>query len=568
MMNTKIMTRVGVIGLFFCSLALAADKPNVVLVLTDNQSYFELGCHGHKILKTPRIDALAEQSVDFLNFHAPPFCSPSRAALLTGRYSLRYGIHTTIQGRSILKRDEVTLANLLGETGYRTAIFGKWHLGFSYPYMPRFRGFDETFVHGGGGIGQLEDYFGNTHIDASYWRNGNVEKSNGFSTDVLFDESLKFIEKYKERPFFCFISTPATHSPWQAHPDAAKRLKELGVSGDDLALYSMIENIDTNVGRLIDKLDELGLTEKTILILATDQGMNDRGAPEPTGRTDRETDKFAYDEKNHVFCMVRYPPLTKPHQSMALTGMVDIAPTILDLTGVRVPDNMDGRSLRPLLAGASGWDDDRTLIVQCPRAPHREKWRNAAVKTQRWRLVGGDKLYDVSADFAETNNVAAKYPEVVKSLTAGYDDFWSSLPPEQETLSRHVIGEHPTRLCAMDWVTGKIVWNGRAYSKRWFNGEWAVEVEQPGRYRIEMRVYPRESGREFKADTAKVRVGDIEGEASITPEGGAVAELDLEPGEYEMSTALTGGRYKGTWGALFVYISPVGESFKRMKLER
>ena len=325
------------------------SAPNIVFILTDNQGYHELGCHGHETVKTPRIDAFSEECVDFTNFHAPPFCSPSRGLLLTGEYALRSGVHDTIGGVSILHKDKKTLANYLGDAGYRTGIFGKWHLGTSYPYAPRYRGFQEAFVHGGGGIGQLEDLYGNRHLNASYWHNGEVVKSEGFSTDILFGEAMKFIETNRERSFFAFISTPATHKPWQPHPDVAERIKRRASGGGevkDLSLLSMIENIDDNVGKVLDQLDRLKLRDNTIVVVATDQGMRSRGAP----ANDPENPKSnVIDERHHVFFMLRYPPLTQsPGRNDALTGMVDVAPTLLDLCGIDVPDEFDGRSLRPL----------------------------------------------------------------------------------------------------------------------------------------------------------------------------------------------------------------------------
>ena len=539
----------------------AADKPNVVLILTDNQSYYELGCHGHPVLKTPRIDALAAESVDFLNFHAPPYCSPSRGVLMTGRYAMRYGIYTTIQGRSILHRSEVTIADRLKKAGYRTGIFGKWHLGFSYPYMPRHRGFDETFVHGGGGIGQMEDYFGNSHLDATYWRNGVTEPSEGFSTDVLFAEGLKFIETHRDRPFFCFISTPATHKPWQAHPEVLKKLKARGVkgSGRDLALYSMVENIDENVGRVLDKLDALKLAEKTIVIFATDQGMRDRGAPPKADRGDANPPHIQSDERHRVFCMVRYPPLTRPHRSTVLTGMVDMVPTLLDLTGVKKPEGLDGRSLRPLLAGAKRWEDDRELIVQCPRSRTRKKWHNAAVKTQRWRLVDGKNLFDVSGG-DPSRDVAGDHPDVVKRLARSYETFWSSLPDDSDSLSRHVLGPNPTRLNGTDWYQGASPWNKNDFRKKSGNGVWAVEVQKPGRYRFELRHYPREAKKPHGAAEATVKVGEVQATAEATDPNHVTVDVALKKGTYDLTATFKsaeGG--KSRWGALFVYVSRLGD---------
>ena len=211
----------------------ALDKPNVVFILSDNQSYYEMSCHGHADIKTPHIDKLAGQSVEFTNFHAPPFCSPSRAVILTGRYAMRSGVFTTISGRSILHKDEKTLPQFLKPHGYHSAIFGKWHLGFSYPYRPQDRGFDEVFVHGGGGVGQMEDYYGNSLFDTTFIHNGKVSPSKGYCTDVLFDRAMDYVEaKHKEKqPFFCFVSTPVTHSPHHGPKELVAQLKAEGIKG-------------------------------------------------------------------------------------------------------------------------------------------------------------------------------------------------------------------------------------------------------------------------------------------------------------------------------------------------
>ncbi len=532
----------------------ADQRPNIVLILTDNQSYFELGCHGHQFVNTPRIDALANQGVDFVNFHAPPYCSPSRGVLMTGRYAMRSGIHDTIGGRSILHKNEVTIAERLKKAGYSTGIFGKWHLGFSYPYLPHQRGFDISFIHGGGGIGHMEDYFGNTHLNAWYWRNGKAEPSQGFSSDVLFNEGLKFIEAHKDRPFFAFISTPATHSPWQAHPEKLEQIKARDATEGPLALYSMIENIDDNVGRVLDRLDALGLSKNTLVIFATDQGMTDRGAETSRVTKQRASDRDAYDERHHAFCMMRYPPLTtRPHQSSALVGMVDMVPTLLDIAGVNQVAGLDGRSLRPLLVGEEKWVDDRELIVQCPRGRKSKKWGNAVVKTQRWRLVGGDRLYDIVADWGETTNVAAQHPEVVSRLTAAYDIFWNSLPSEQDSLSRHIIGIHATQLNGTDWYQGDRPWNASAF-KEYQNGKWAVTVERDGIYTVECRHYPREADKAMQASWAKLQIGEMAVEKAVATTATHVTfEIELKAGDYDMQTIMTTD--KSPQGALFVYIS-------------
>lgn len=535
---------------------LAAERPNVLLILTDNQAFEELSCHGHPHVKTPHIDAFARESVDFLNFHAPPFCSPSRALLLTGRYAMRSGIHNTIGGYSILHRNEVTIADRLSEAGYRTGIFGKWHLGYSYPYQPQDRGFHEVFVHGGGGIGQLEDHFGNSHLDATYLHNGTFEKSKGFSSDVLFHQASTFIAANKDRPFFCFVSTPATHKPWQAHPEALKRIKARGGnhSKNDLALYSMIENIDDNVGKILVLLERHQLAEKTLVIIATDQGMNAR----EKGRG------LATDGRHRVFCLMRYPPLTegKAQKNEALTGMVDMAPTLLDLCSIDVPDKMDGRSLRPILAGGNRWTDDRVLIVQCPRGRDRKKWSNAAVKTQRWRLHEGKALFDVVNDPERKQEVSARHPEVTKKLVAHYEEFWNSLPPVDTLRSSHLLG-HPkaptVRLNAMDWYKGGSPWHQLHMPKHAGRGVWRVQVEQEGKYQFELRHYPREAPRALQAVKATVSIDRTSESVPLkaTDESGTVT-MKLKPGSYDLEAILdpaADNQRKKPWGALFVYVT-------------
>ena len=532
-----------------CDVSMSAP-PNVVLILTDNQGYHELGCHDHAFVRTPNIDAFARGSVDFTNFHAPAYCSPSRGALLTGRHPLRLGIHNTIGGVSILHRAETTLADQLNQAGYRTAIFGKWHLGMSYPHLPLDRGFNESFIHGGGGIGQMEDYFGNNHINATFWHNNKPVPSEGFSTDVLFQQASKFVQANRDQPFFCFVSTPATHRPWQAHPQVAKRIRSRGKKVEHLDLLSMIENIDDNVGTLLKQLDDLGLRENTLVIIATDQGMSSRGA-NPDSQDHPPSP--ASDQRHHVFCMMSYPPITRQAcRNDALVGMIDLHPTILDLCGIELPTNLDGRSLAPLLSGEDRWSDDRHLIMQCPRSRTRTKWGNGVLKTQRWRLVGGQKLFDLENDGAE---VAAHHPQVVRQLRRIYDDFWDSLPAPQHVLSRHPIGSHRTRLSGMDWYQGGSPWN-RGHMGRESSGVWAVEVVEKGLYRFELRRFPREASKAIGALRASLFIGEKNGNVQIPPDADhAVIELNLSPGTYDLDASFNDS--DSQWSPYFVYVTKV-----------
>lgn len=542
------------------------SRPNVIMVLIDNQGYHELSRNGHQIVQTPHMDGLSREAVNFTNFHAPPFCSPSRAALLTGRYALRAGIYNTVGGVSILHRNETTVANILKKEGYQTGVFGKWHLGSSYPYAPRFRGFDEVFVHGGGGVSQLGDYFGNDHIDATYEHNGTFVKSEGFSTDVLFDQAIGFIEGKKQRKeqFFCYISTPAVHFPTNRHPETTQRLLDRGAPDDKyLALHSMIENVDDNIGKLLDYLDETGQNENTLLIVASDQGVNDRGAPQHRSG-EFQNRGLSYDEKHHVYCMVQYPPFTTNNggDTGQLTGMVDIAPTILDVCGVAIPSNMDGQSLKPILAGSDQWDEERKLIIQCPRSRTLKKWENVAVKYKTWRLVDRRSLYNTENDFGQLNDVSGQYPDLVDELTSTYEQFWNSLPPSGTLLSPHVIGheESPdTRLVAMDWYEGHAPWTQQGLKNKSSQGKWRIEVARDGKYQFELRRYPREADMPVEARSATLKIGKTTMEKQMNVEAtNVVLEADLKKGTYDMTTIFvppSDSVGHVAWGANYVHVS-------------
>jgi arylsulfatase A-like enzyme len=536
------------------------------MVLIDNQGYFELSRNGNKIVQTPQIDQLSRESVNFTNFYAAPFCSPSRTALLTGRYALRSGVHNTVGGVSILHKDEITITELLKQEGYDTSIFGKWHLGSSYPYAPEFRGFDEVFVHGGGGVSQLGDYYGNDHIDATYLHNGNYEASKGFSTDILFDQAIEFMDSKKEdsNPFFCYITTPAVHFPTNRHPVTTQRLLDRGIEDSKyLPLYSMIENVDDNIGKLLYFLENSKLKENTLLIVASDQGVNDRGAEEHRSGAFQNRG-LSFDEKHHVYCMIQFPKWTEKNAGDHdnLTGMVDLMPTILDACDINIPNNIDGKSLRPILEGSNDWNQDRNLIVQCPRSRNREKWKNSSIKQGTWRLVDGKELYNIENDFGQKNNVANQHPEKVKELTQVYESFWNSLAPEESLLSEHILGapEAPeVRLVAMDWYEGDAPWTQQGLVHRKSQGIWRVNIARDGKYQFELRHYPREKIMAIEAVKATVQVGDVSQDLSIPIEANeAKITMELKKGTYDLKTIFSSSSNTNElneWGANFVHVS-------------
>ncbi|MFQ6097963.1 MAG: sulfatase-like hydrolase/transferase, partial [Armatimonadota bacterium] len=243
-----------------------AKRPNVVLVMTDDQGYGDLACLGNSVIETPNLDRLHGESVRLSNFHVDPTCSPTRASLMTGRYSSRTGVWHTIMGRSLLHKDEVTMADVFAASGYRTGIFGKWHLGDNYPFRPEDRGFQEVLVHGGGGVGQGPDYWGNDYFDDTYRHNGELEAFKGYCTDVFFENAVEFIEANKGRPFFVYLPTNAPHGPYNVAEEYQKPYLAKGVEARQASFYGMITNIDDNMGRLMRRLRDLGLEKDTILI--------------------------------------------------------------------------------------------------------------------------------------------------------------------------------------------------------------------------------------------------------------------------------------------------------------
>ena len=253
-------------------LTMSRERPNVVFVLTDDQGYGDLGCHGNDVIRTPNLDRHHADGVRFTDFHVGTTCAPTRSGLLTGHDCNSAGVWHTIGGRSLLREDEWTLADALREAGYRTGHFGKWHLGDSQPFRPHERGFERSIYHAGGGIGNTGDPWGNDYFDDTYYVNGDPERFAGYCTDVFFREGLRFIEEHREEPFFCYIATNAPHTPLNVEPRYVAMYRDAVPHEDRARFYGMITNIDENFGALTRRLEELGLADDTIVVFMTDNG--------------------------------------------------------------------------------------------------------------------------------------------------------------------------------------------------------------------------------------------------------------------------------------------------------
>ena len=513
-----------------------SDHPNVVFVLTDDQGYGDLSCHGNPVVRTPHIDALHAGSIRLTDYHAGPTCAPTRAGLLTGHYANSTGVWRTSGGRSLLRANEVSMADFFRGSGYVTGIFGKWHLGDNAPYRPQDRGFDTVVVHGGGGVGQTPDYWGNSYFDDSYWDGKSHRRYEGYCTDVWFREALNFIERNRQTPFFCYIPTNAPHSPHLVDPRYSDPYVPLTPNQDRANYYGMLTNIDENVGGLRRRLEELGLADNTIFIFMTDNGS--------AGGVEVDEDQYVisgfnagmrgkkgseYDGGHRVPFFLHWPArgYDQGRDVDRLTANVDILPTLIELCGLEKPDGceFDGRSLVPLLqagrggdgeapvAGASGLEregfwPERAMVTDTQRLARPVKWSRSAVMTDRWRLVNGGELYDIKADPQQRRDVAGAHSDVVAELRKAYEAWWAKVSLQfDEEIPIAIGGPGATRLRlnTYDWHNEEWAgaWNQSLVRQGLVcNGYWEVEVVEAGRYKIGLRRWPVEEDAPIAAGLA------------------------------------------------------------------
>jgi arylsulfatase A-like enzyme len=499
-----------VILMFWGFNAFAQKKPNVIIVITDDQGMGDLGSMGNPIIKTPNLDAFHDDAVRFTNYHVSTTCAPTRGALMTGRHTNRVNVFHTITGRSLLFEDEVILPQIFAQNGYTNGMFGKWHLGDNYPFRPEDRGFHEVVRHGGGGITQGPDYWGNDYFDDTYWHNGKTEKYKGYCTDVFFSEALNFIEENKDSPFFCYISTNAPHGPLNLPEEYFNIYKDK--SEEELPeklkrFYGMITNIDDNFKALQKKLDALNLTDNTILIFTTDNGTAGGNRIYDAGLKGSKGSE--YEGGHRVPLFIRWPDgrLTGGRDIDKLVAHYDLLPTFVDLLGFNFTPvkPLDGMSLKPLLQDNSSPWPNRVLYIDTQRLQNLVKYRKYSVMDDNWRLVNGSELYNINNDRAQTTNVFDKHSSVVEKLSLGYEKWWQSIIDEgvNERYAYIKVGspkENPSRISAHDMLTGKHggAWHQYgAVQASQATGRWKIEFIEDGDYSITLRRFPRESGLAF-----------------------------------------------------------------------
>ena len=557
------------------SLAAAADRPNVIVVITDDQGYGDVGAHGNTMIETPHLDALHAESVRLTDFHVDPTCSPSRSAVMSGRYSTRTGVWHTIMGRSLMDGGEETVAEVFRDGGYRTGMFGKWHLGDNYPLRPQDQGFEHVVWHHGGGVGQGPDHWDNDYFDDTYEVNGEWRPFEGYCTDVWFREATAFIERDDDRPFFAYLSTNAPHGPFLVDESYSQPYVEAGVPPTMAKFYGMITNIDENVGRLRAWLAERGLAENTVFVFMTDNGTaRGHGAGKEEGSWRgfnagmRGNKGSEFDGGHRVPCFWSWPAggIEGGRDVDALSAHVDLLPTLTELCGLRPSGArpLDGASFAACLRGASAAPTDRTMFVHSQRIEHPEMWRKCAVMTERWRLVNGGELYDVVADPAQASDVAADHADVVTRLRADYERWWESLTPVFDEYVRIGVGgaENPVRLMSHDWHTeGKgTPWHQNHVRNGYVsNGPWAIDVERAGEYEVTLFRWPEHVGRAMDCVRAAISIGGVERSSEISGSAKKVSfRVGLEAGPTMLLTTLF--RSDGEeHGAYFASVRSLGD---------
>ena len=528
-------------------------KPNVIVVITDDQGYGDLGLNGNTIIKAPAIDNFATESVRLSNYHVGTTCAPTRAGLLTGRNCNRNGVWHTIMGASLLNREEITIADVLQKNGYNTAMFGKWHLGDNHPFAPQERGFDEAFYHGGGGVGQTPDYWDNDYFDDTYYRNGTPEKKEGYCTDVWFNEAMNFIEDKKEEPFFCYLSLNAPHSPYNVPEEYYNLYKDAkGISEEQKRFYGMITNIDDNFSKLLKKLDALGIADNTILIFTTDNGTAqgytiDAKTNEVQGYNAgmRGTKGSEYDGGHRVPFIVRWPNggLGGGKTLDDLVAHVDVLPTIMKLTGqpYTPTKTMDGMDVSDYLLGKEDIPN-RYLVTDTQRVPWPVKGKNSCVMEGKWRLINGTELYNIALDPGQEINVADQHLEKLEAMNAFYESWWDDIIKETKySVIDLGVGETDVLTCHDARTIGYYPpWNQQMIraGEPMKPAPFSVNFTSAGKYRFHLRRWPSESNLALGAEINDAVPATLNAEGKVAGKSMLFKKAHLNIGEKSIDVAV------------------------------
>jgi arylsulfatase A-like enzyme len=469
------------------------ERPNVILIVTDDQGYGDMGYHSNKTIKTPQIDKFASESTEFIHFYATPVCAPTRASLMTGRYNYRTGVIHTSRGGAKMHGEELTLAELFAKAGYRTGIFGKWHLGDNYPMRAMDQGFQESLVHKSGGLCQTPD-LPNDYFDPKLWHNGKPVQPKGYCTDIFTDAAIRFMESSRDKPFFVYLPTNAPHTPLIVGDEYSKPYEEIGLKPRLAKIYGMMTNLDDNLDRILNALDRLDLNKQTIVIFMSDNGPE--GLRYNSGL--RGQKQSVYEGGIRVPFFIRWPGRIEAGRKIdRIAAHIDIFPTLLELCGIESPKNtlIDGVSLYPLLNVSTDQWPDRNLVFQFHRGMIPQRYQNCAVRSQKYKLVSKHsttkerntglpplkpefELYDIENDPGEKDNIAQTNPKIVDRMRGVYETWLNKMRQTRKFEPGWILigsnHENPMHLC-------------RYQDSHYTDGipkGWPVKIVHAGRYEV------------------------------------------------------------------------------------
>jgi arylsulfatase A-like enzyme len=582
-MNLRIVFTVFVGWLASCAFnaQAAPNKPNVILVLVDDQGYADLSCHGNPVLKTPNLDRLHGESIRLIDFHVAPMCTPTRGQLLTGLDALRNGAMNVSSGRTPLRQGIPTMADIFAAGGYQTAIFGKWHLGDNYPYRPQDRGFKESIWFPSSHIPSAADYWNNDYFDDTYWHNGVRKPFKGYCTDVFFDKAMRWMKECAARkdPFFTYLPLNAAHGPLFV-PDQYRQIYK-DQPRNVASFFGMIANIDENMGKLEAFLRDSGLRADTILIFMTDNGGT---AGLKVHNAGMKGGKITLWEGGHrVPFFLRWPAgkLRAPGDISELTHAQDVLPTLIELCALKKPESarFDGLDLAKLLQGKQEALPDRTLVINYSRmdAPVPTK-DGAAVLWKRWRLLQGKELYDLASDPLQNSNVIDKFPDVAAKMRAHLDRWWEGVEPRVNEFSPVHLGsdaENPVMLSPCEWADVFLDQGAQIRRGDKKNGLWHVFIERAAMYEISLRRWPIEADAPISAGLppyqaydgryaegialpvakARLKIADFEDSRAVSPADKATSfKTKLPAGRTQLQTWFYDEAGKELCGAYYVYV--------------
>ena len=554
--------------------AQTSKRPNVIIVMTDDQGYGDLGFHGNPVIKTPNLDAMARESARLDPFYVCPVCAPTRASLMTGRSHQRTRAIDTYIGRAMMDTDEVTIAEILRDAGYATGIFGKWHLGDCYPLRPGDQGFEKSLVHRGGGIGQPSDPVGGErkYTDPILMDDGVPRQMKGYCTDIYFDEALKFARQahQDEKPFLAIITDNCPHGPWHDTPaEELEMYKDVDLSAaafpqekgaplkgnwnhDQVRRsYAMITNIDENMGKMIEQVDAMGIGKETLILFFCDNG--------PEGR--RFVSGFRGSKSSTLEGGVRSPFFARWPGTLQ-TGVAtswpaaiyDVLPTVLAACSVPVPQGVkiDGTSFLAELKGAKVKRKPRTVVIQAHRGDQPLLYHNFMARKNFLKLVHPSpfwrdtfegepdfQLYDLSKDPYELDDISDENPEIVQRLLGDYEAWFMDVSNEREdpwAPPRIIIGtehEEMTVLTRQDWRHT----HGRPWARD-SRGQWHVKIASEGPYRIDCRFSPKP-----EPGVITLICGDLKVQQALLPtiRTCSFAQVMLPTGDAELEIHITQG---------------------------